>query len=68
MVGLIAQAIGLCTLDLIEVCLFSFSPLANQGFVKSLNLEKKEGIMFEHFDKNISRVKGELNKLQKEKE
>jgi hypothetical protein len=26
--------------------LFSFSPLANQGFVKSLNIEKKEGIMF----------------------
>ncbi len=45
MVGLITQAIGLCTLDLIEIFLFSFSCLANQGFVKSLNIEKKEGIV-----------------------
>jgi len=68
MVCLIALTIGLCSPDCIETCLFSFSPLADQGFAKCLNLEKEEGIVFEHYEKTISRVKGELNKLQREKD
>jgi hypothetical protein len=48
--------------------LFSFSPFADQDFAKCLNLEKEEGIVFECSEKTISRVKGELNKLQTEKD
>jgi hypothetical protein len=68
MVGLIALTIGLCSPDCIETCLFSFSPFADQDFAKCLNLEKEEGIVFECSEKTISRVKGELNKLQTEKD
>jgi hypothetical protein len=65
---LIALTIGLCSPDCIETCLFSFSPLADQDFAKCLNLEKEEGIVFECSQKTISRVKGEPNKLQTEKD
>jgi hypothetical protein len=32
--------------------------LADQAFAKCLNLEKEEGMVFEHSEKTISRVKG----------